>query len=71
MHLEIAGIRLRQEGEHVTADGRRLLVIHGDEFDSVVRYATFLALLGDGAYSTVLVVNRWFNALRSCLGYPY
>jgi UDP-2,3-diacylglucosamine pyrophosphatase LpxH len=71
MRLEIAGIRLRQEGEHVTADGRRLLVIHGDEFDSVVRYATFLALLGDGAYSTVLVVNRWFNALRSRLGYPY
>ena len=55
--LEIAGIRLRQEAEHVTADGRRLLVMHGDEFDSVVRYAKFLALLGDRAYSAALIVQ--------------
>ena len=69
--LEIAGIRLCHEVVHVTADGRRLLVMHGDEFDSVVRYAKFLALLGDGAYSVALVVNRWFNSLRRRLGYPY
>ena len=69
--LEIAGIRLRKEAVHVTAAGKRLLVIHGDEFDSVVRYAKFLALLGDWAYSTALMLNRWFNALRWRLGYPY
>jgi len=69
--LEICGIRLCQEAEHVTADGKRLLVIHGDEFDSVVRYAKFLALLGDWAYTAALMVNRWFNALRRRLGYPY
>jgi UDP-2,3-diacylglucosamine pyrophosphatase LpxH len=69
--LEIAGIRVRNEAEHVTADNRRLLVLHGDAFDSVVRYARFLALLGDGAYTTALVVNRWFNAVRRRLGYPY
>ena len=69
--LEVAGIRLQQDACHVTADGRRLLVIHGDEFDSVVRYARFLALLGDSAYHVALVSNRWFNALRRRLGYPY
>ncbi|WP_428486272.1 UDP-2,3-diacylglucosamine diphosphatase [Rhodopila sp.] len=69
--LEICGIRMRRESEHTTADGKRLLVMHGDEFDSVVRYAKFLALLGDGAYTTALVVNRWFNAIRRRLGYPY
>ena len=47
---------------HVTADGKRLLVMHGDEFDSVVRYAKFLALLGDWAYTVALTFNRWFNA---------
>ena len=51
--------------------GKRLLVMHGDEFDSVVRYAKFLALLGDGAYTAALTFNRWFNALRRRLGYPY
>ena len=69
--LEIAGVRLRAEAEHTTADGRRLLVLHGDEFDSVVRYARLLALLGDGAYSAALVLNRWFNLARRRLGYPY
>ncbi len=69
--LEIAGVKLRREAEHVTADGRRLLVMHGDEFDSVVRYAKFIALLGDGAYTGALVANRWFNAVRRRLGYPY
>jgi UDP-2,3-diacylglucosamine pyrophosphatase LpxH len=71
MGLEIAGIRLCREASHVTADGRRLLVLHGDEFDSVVRYAKFLAYLGDGAYTAALTVNRWFNSVRRRLGYPY
>lgn len=69
--MEIAGIRLRQEAEHITADGKRLLIMHGDEFDSVVRYAKFLALLGDWAYTFALTFNRYFNAVRRRLGYPY
>ena len=71
MGLEIAGIRLRKEAVHMTADARRLLVMHGDEFDSVVRYAKFLAVLGDWAYDLALRLNRWFNAVRRRLGYPY
>ena len=71
MGLEVAGVKLRQDAEHVTADGRRLLVLHGDEFDSVVRYAKFLALLGDRAYTVALVANRYFNAVRRRLGHPY
>jgi UDP-2,3-diacylglucosamine pyrophosphatase LpxH len=71
MGLEIAGVRLRAEAEHETLDGRRLLVTHGDEFDSVVRYARVLALLGDWAYTAALSFNTWFNALRRRLGYPY
>ncbi len=68
--LEVGGVRLAAEATHVTADGRRLLVIHGDEFDSVVRYARILAILGDHAYTASLVVNRWFNVGRRWLGYP-
>ena len=71
MGLEIAGIKLRKDAVHSMVDGRRLLVMHGDEFDSVVRYAKFLALLGDWAYTAALVVNRWFNFGRRKLGYPY
>ena len=69
--LEVGGIKLRDEAEHRAADGTRILVMHGDKFDSVVRYAKFLALLGDWAYRVALELNRTLNALRRRLGYPY
>lgn len=69
--LEVAGVKLMREAEHLAADGRRYLVIHGDEFDGVIRYAKFLAYLGDWAYDVALVLNRWFNFARRRLGYPY
>lgn len=69
--LEVGGVRLARRAEHRAADGRRLLVVHGDEFDSVVRYARFLALLGDWAYDEALRLNRWVNVVRRKLDYPY
>ena len=69
--LEVAGVRLASEAVHAAADGKRYLVIHGDEFDGVVANARFLAAFGDSAYRCALVVNRWFNAVRYRMGYPY
>jgi UDP-2,3-diacylglucosamine pyrophosphatase LpxH len=60
-----------QDWVHATADGRRLLVIHGDAFDGVVGYAKWLALLGDWAYAIVLHLNTWFNRARRRLGFGY
>jgi len=68
---QMGGVLVMREAVHVTADGRRLLVVHGDEFDSVVRYARWLALLGDWAYDFTLRVNHLFNVARRRLGYPY
>jgi UDP-2,3-diacylglucosamine pyrophosphatase LpxH len=69
--LEVAGVKLVRNAVHRSADGRSFLVIHGDEFDSVVRYYRFLALLGDSAYTMALALNRYFNIARRKLGYPY
>jgi UDP-2,3-diacylglucosamine pyrophosphatase LpxH len=60
-----------EECVHVTADGRRLWVTHGDLFDGVIQCAKWLAYLGDAAYEFSLKVNRWFNRLRARLGLPY
>jgi len=56
---------------HETADGRRLLIIHGDQFDVVVRHAKWLAHLGDWAYVAALNVNTAVNKVRRFLGFPY
>ena len=69
--VSLAGVELKHEAVHETADGRSLLVIHGDHFDGVVTYARWLAHLGDYAYALALVLNDAFNGLRRRLGLPY
>ncbi len=65
------GVEVVDRTIHETADGRRLLVIHGDQFDVVVRHARWLAFLGDWAYETALVINTWFNRARRAFGFGY
>jgi UDP-2,3-diacylglucosamine pyrophosphatase LpxH len=65
------GIELAESVLHEAADGKRYLVIHGDQFDMVVRHARWLALLGDGAYTTALMVNTNLNIVRRRLGLTY
>jgi UDP-2,3-diacylglucosamine pyrophosphatase LpxH len=65
------GVDVVEDAMHVTADGRRLWVTHGDHFDGVIQCARWLAYLGDRAYEFVLKVNHWFNSARARLGLPY
>lgn len=65
------GIEVRNTDVHLTADGRRLLVIHGDQFDVVVRHARWLAFFGDWAYATALNINTFLNMARRRFGFSY
>ncbi|HYW03669.1 MAG TPA: UDP-2,3-diacylglucosamine diphosphatase [Gammaproteobacteria bacterium] len=67
----VAGVELERETVHLTADGRRFLVLHGDAFDVVCTRARWLALTGSYAYRGLVGVNYVFNMLRRWLGYPY
>ncbi len=69
--IRLGDIEIAENAEHVTADGRRLLVLHGDEFDAVVMYYKWLARLGDWTYERLIVLNRWVNFVRRCFGKPY
>jgi UDP-2,3-diacylglucosamine pyrophosphatase LpxH len=69
--LSFGDIEILPEAIHETADGRRLLVLHGDEFDGVVLYARWLAFLGDHAYALLLRLNLVVNRMRRLLGLPY
>jgi UDP-2,3-diacylglucosamine pyrophosphatase LpxH len=65
------GVEVVQDAVHITADGRRLWVTHGDLFDGVIQCAKWLAYLGDSAYGVTLKLNQWFNSVRARLGMPY
>jgi UDP-2,3-diacylglucosamine pyrophosphatase LpxH len=65
------GIEVLEDAMHLTADGRRLWITHGDHFDGVIQCAKWLAYLGDHAYETTLKLNSWLNRARARLGLPY
>jgi len=71
LEFNFGEVRVCNEAVHVTADGRKLLVIHGDQFDTVVKYAKWLAHLGDWAYNFALQLNHWLNWGRRKLGMGY
>ncbi len=69
--LSFGEIQIQNEMIHVTADGKRLWITHGDLFDSVMQYAKWLAYLGDSAYTFILVINHLLNNIRIKLGFQY
>lgn len=69
--LDIGNIRLVNEVIHETADGRKLLVMHGDMFDVITRYHRWVAVAGDAAYNAMMLANRRFNQVRRTVGMPY
>ena len=69
--LSFGGMQMAKEAVHLTADGRRLLVTHGDQFDLVVRNSRLLALAGTVGYEMLLKINGVYNFGRRIFGLPY
>ncbi|HEY3963187.1 MAG TPA: UDP-2,3-diacylglucosamine diphosphatase [Planctomycetaceae bacterium] len=67
----LGSVQLADEFIHVTADRRKLLVMHGDKFDACVVHAKWLSHLGDAGYNILLGTNNVFNAVRRRLGFGY
>ncbi len=69
--LAFGDIDIVDEAVHTTAAGKRLLIIHGDQFDAVVQCAKWLAHLGDMLYGISLELNRGLSRIRRAMGLPY
>ncbi len=61
--IEIAG-----EYVHQLADGRRFLLLHGDEFDQITKHHRWVALLGDFMYDVLVSLNAGISLVRRRLG---
>lgn len=66
--LRLGRIHIMHEIVHTTADGRKFLVQHGDQYDAVVRNAPGLALAGDTAYEALLRASDWVGRMQERLG---
>lgn len=69
--ITMGNLELRERCVHTTRDGRRLLVIHGDQFDTVVRCPRLLAMIGSVLYDRLVNLNSLVNFIRRRLGFPY
>ncbi|MEM8569782.1 MAG: UDP-2,3-diacylglucosamine diphosphatase [Pseudomonadota bacterium] len=65
------GIEVMERADFVAADKQRYLVTHGDQFDTVVVNAKWLAHVGDRAYVFALWLNTWANRIRRLWGGQY
>ena len=60
-------ITLTDQMIHVGLDGKKYLVIHGDQFDVVINHAKWLSHLGSWAYDVSIVFNVLVNRIRTKL----
>lgn len=67
----IGNIEIANHFDHQLIDGSKILITHGDLFDSVMKYHKWLSILGDQAYTFLLWVNVWYNKFRKACGKDY
>ena len=70
-NLNFGMVEMHNQIEHIGADGKRYLVVHGDFFDGITRLAPWLSFLGDKAYDTILSLNSKFNWILHRMGIGY
>jgi UDP-2,3-diacylglucosamine pyrophosphatase LpxH len=66
--LAVGGVEVIDRAIHVTADGRRFLVIHGDQFDTLVRRVDWLAFVGMRGYRLAVFAKRGLDRLSRRFG---
>lgn len=69
--LALPAMQVRRRSIHTTADGRRLLVTHGDDYDGITHFGSVQEKFGDWLYYRILTGNRLFNAVRRRFGMRY
>lgn len=69
--LNFGRVEVRREALHETAAGKKFWIVHGDDFDNVIKASPLLTYVGHHAYEFVLWLNRHVNRIRRLCGFPY
>lgn len=69
--MQFGNVEIMQDAIHETADGRRFWVLHGDDFDNVIKASPLLSYVGHHLYDFILWLNRHVNSVRRRFGFSY
>lgn len=53
---------------HTTVQGKRFLIVHGDEYDAVARHHKWIAKIGSVGYDWLIALNRFWRVFRRLFG---
>lgn len=62
--IHFGGVEVKDQDDFLSVTGKRYLVTHGDQFDTIVTNARWLALLGERSYNFLIWLNPKINAVR-------
>lgn len=68
---QFGNVSINETAVHTRADGSRMLILHGDQFDAAVASSRWVGMLGSQAYDMLLAANRLVNWVRRHCGFPY
>lgn len=69
--LRFGNVEVRRRCLHTTADGKRYLVTHGDEYDARVALNPLVSWVGDWLYRQMMFVHSQMNQVRLKLDMGY
>ena len=69
--MTLGNLEIHEQYIYTTSAGKKFLLIHGDQFDGVVRSSKTLALIGSALYELLLKLNHYLNFIRRKLGFSY
>ncbi len=61
-------IVVKKSDHHTTVDGKRFLIVHGDEYDVIAQYHQWIARIGSVSYDLLLEINRYIRIIRRLFG---
>lgn len=64
-------IKIHRSFVHTTLTGKKLWLVHGDDFDHAIVYRTLTKVAGIYAHNFAVYLNRWTHRIRKILGLPY
>ena len=62
------GIVVKKSDIHTTLEGKRFLIVHGDEYDTIAKHHRWIAKIGSVGYDYLIEINRLLRMFRQFFG---